>query len=90
MWITGYTTAGSGIPGLQAGGWVWNSFASSVVPHLTVENTGSEDTSPPSLAGAVISQPSVDVTASGVLVSLTMQCSDDLSGLASAARYMPA
>jgi hypothetical protein len=85
VWITGFPADGPTIPMLQAGGWAWNSLPSSVIPHLTVTNSGSEDTAPPSLPGAFFSQSSIDVTETGVLVPLTLQISDDLSGLKTAA-----
>jgi hypothetical protein len=83
--ITAFTADEPTDPFLEAGGWLWNSLPSSVISHITVTNAGSEDTSAPTLQSAVFSQPSIDVTATGVLVPLTLQILDDLSGLESAA-----
>ncbi|HEX2748075.1 MAG TPA: hypothetical protein VHM91_08760, partial [Verrucomicrobiales bacterium] len=83
LWITAYSVNPADA-GLAGGGWVWTSLPSAVAPYFTVSNSGSADVSAPVLASAVLPQSSVDVTGAGVVVPLTLQITDNLSGFASA------
>jgi hypothetical protein len=85
FWINGFSGNVVDRPDLQGGGWVWTSLPSSVTSHFAVLNTGLQDTSPPALASAELSPAAINVTATGFLVSLTLQLTDDLSGFTTAA-----
>jgi hypothetical protein len=82
LWIAASSEGGASE--LLAGSWVWNSLPAGTDPFIPVTNTGQVDTAPPVLSAAAFSQASVDVTTEGVLVPLTLDITDNLSGFSSA------